>query len=514
MGIIYCMPQPRFKEYNQNQRFLFPPSLEDMISPTHPVRVVSEVIDRIDMDIIIKKYKDRGATGYHPRMLLKVLIYSYLNNVYSSRRMEACVKENIHFMWLAGMAQPDHHTLNRFRSERLRTILKEVFSQIVLLLVDSGHVSLKEIYTDGTKIESPANRYSFVWGKAIQTSRDRIKKQLKELWSYSQKIAAKEKGDHTPPDFDKIDSKHVKETIDKIDAAIKDNPEVSKEVKQKLNYAKQHWPDKLRQYAKQEKILKGRNSYSKTDEGATFMRMKEDYMKNGQLKPGYNVQISTNNQYVVNYSLHTNPGDTKTLIPHLEQHKKLYNSLPDVQVTDAGYGSEENYQYLDKQGIEAYIKPTDFDRKQKRNWQPNPFATDQLQYNEVKDEYICPAGKAMKFIDQYKQKEKGGFVKTYTIYKAKGCRDCPLREDCHKQKGNRIIKVNHKGRQLKQQAYQRLKTDQGIFYRKKRPVDVEPVFGNIKCNKNFKRFLLKGIEKTEIEWGLLCIAHNLKKFAA
>ena len=119
----------------------------------------------------------------------------------------------------------------------------------------------------------------------------------------------------------------------------------------------------------------------------------------------------------------------------------------------------------------------------------------------------------MKRTGQQKNKERG-FLKTYTFYQAKGCKDCPLKEACHKQKGNRIIKVNHKGRQLKQQAYQRLKTDQGICYRKKRPADVEPVFGNIKCNKNFKRFLLKGIDKTEIEWGLLCIAHNLKKFAA
>lgn len=505
---------PHFKEYNQNQRFLFPPSLDDMIAANHPVRVISEIIDRIDTEIIIKKYKDRGATGYHPRMLLKVLIYSYLNNVYSSRRMEACVKENIHFMWIAGMAQPDHHTLNRFRSERLRGILKEVFSQIVLLLVDSGHVSLKEIYTDGTKIESSANRYSFVWGKSIQQSRERIKKQLKELWSYSQKIATKEKGDTTPPDFDKIDSKHVKETIEKIDAAIKDHPEVSKEVKQKLKYAKQYWPDKLKQYAKQEKILAGRNSYSKTDEGATFMRMKEDQMLNGQLKPGYNVQISTNNQYVVNYSLHTNPSDTKTLKPHLEQHRKLYDSFPAVQVTDAGYSSAENYQYLATNGVEAYIKPNDFDRKQRRNWQGNPFLTDQLEYDKIKDQYLCPAGKPMKCIGQQKKKEQSGFINTYKFYQAKGCKKCPLKEACHSQKGNRIIKISHKSWQLKQDAYQRLRSEQGIYYRKKRPVDVEPVFGNIKCNKNFTRFLLKGIDKTEIEWGLLCIAHNLKKFAA
>jgi transposase len=507
------MAKPLFKAYSQNQRFLFPPSLEEIIDANHPVRVVSEVIDKVDIDIIIKKYKGGGTTSYHPRMLLKVLVYGYLNNVYSSRRIEASVKENIYFMWLTGMTQPDHRTINRFRSERLKNILKEVFAQIVLLLVESGHVSLKEIYTDGSKIESVANRYSFVWGKAIKTSRERIKQQLKELWSYTQKVAADEKDDDTPPDFDKIDSKNVKSTIEKIDAALKDT-EVSKDVRQKLNYARKHWPSKLKQYVKQEKILAGRNSYSKTDPGGTFMRMKEDYMRNGQLKPGYNVQISTNNQFVVNYSLHSNPGDTKTLIPHLQQYKKLYKSLPEVQVTDAGYGSDENYQYLQQQGIEAYVKPQDFDRKQKRNYMPrNPYATELLPYDGLRDIYQCPTGTPMKNMGQ-QQEKRNGILRTYSLYKAKGCSSCPLRQSCHGQKGNRIIKVNHKGNQLKKAASERLKTEKGIYYRKKRPVDVEPVFGNIKYNKNFKRFLLKGIDKTEIEWGLICIAHNLKKIAA
>jgi transposase len=483
-----------------------------MIAQNHPVRVVSEVIDRVDIDIIIKKYKGGGTTSYHPRMLLKVLVYGYLNNIYSSRRIEASVQENIYFMWLAGMQQPDHRTINRFRSERLRNILKEIFAQIVMLLVDKGQVSLKEIYTDGSKIESVANRYSFVWGNAIKTSRERIKQQLKELWSYTQKMAAQENDDDPPPDFEKIDSTEVQETIDRIDAVLKDK-DVSKDVKQKLSYARKNWPSKLKQYARQEKILAGRNSYSKTDQGATFMRMKEDHMKNGQLKPGYNAQISTNNQFVVNYSLHPNPGDTKTLIPHLEQYKKLYNTLPVVQVADAGYGSEENYQYLHKQGVEAYIKPRDFDRQQKRNYQPNPFASDQLEYNAAKDEFICPAGKPMKRVGS-KQKKEGGILKKYSLYQAKGCKNCPLKQACHGQKGNRIISANHKGRILKQQAYERLKTETGIKYRKKRPADVEPVFGNIKHNKSFKRFLLTGIDKTEIEWGLLCIAHNLKKIAA
>jgi len=506
------MPKPVFKAYNQNQAWLIPPSLDDLIDINHPVRVVSEVIDSIDIDMLIKKYKGGGASSYHPRMLLKVLVYSYLNNIYSSRKMEAAVKENIHFMWLSGMTKPDHHTLNRFRSERLRNILREVFSQIVLLLVDSGHVNLKEVYTDGTKIQSAANRYTFVWGRAINASKQRIKQQLRELWKYTQKLAAEEKGDDTPPDFDKIDPKDVKDAIERINTSLKDSDDVDPKIKAKLNYAKKHWPSKLKQYARQQKILKGRNSYSKTDPGATFMRMKEDHMRNGQLKPGYNAQISTSNQFVVNYTLHTNPTDTKTLIPHLKAHKELYGHLPQVQVTDAGYGSQENYQYLDKQQIEAYVKPTDFDRKQRRQYHPNPFNSDGLEYNADKDIYWCPSGAPMKNIGQRKKKENG-VLKTYTMYKATGCRNCPLRDACHKQKGNRIIHVNHQGRILKQQAHDRLKTEKGIYYRKRRAADVEPVFGNIKYNKGFTRFMLKGIEKTEIEWGLLCIAHNISKIA-
>ena len=223
------------------------------------------------------------------------------------------------------MTQPDHHTINRFRSERLRNILKEVFAEIVLLLVDSGHVSLKDIYTDGSKIESVANR--LVWDKAIKTSRERIKQQLKELWSNTQKLAAEKKEMIHRLFFDKIDRNSVKATIEKTDATLKDK-EVRKEVKQKLNYARKQWPAKLKQYVKQEKILAGRNSYSKTDPGGTFMRMKEEYMRNGQLKPGNNVQISTNNRFVINYCMHPNPTDTKTLISHLEQYKKLYSCLP------------------------------------------------------------------------------------------------------------------------------------------------------------------------------------------
>lgn len=514
--------KPVFKKYQPTQAFLLPPSLDELIDAQHPVRTVAQVIDQIDIDALTKKYKGGGASSYHPRMLLKTLVYAYISNIYSSRKIEAACKENIHFMWLAGMNKPDHHTINRFRSERLRHMLQEVFSQVVLLLADAGHLSLKEVFTDGTKIEANANRYTFVWGKAIKTSRERIKTQLKDLWAYTQKIAAEELTDDTPPDFDKIDSTQVKETIDRINEAIKDKP-VTKEVKAKLNYAKKNWADKLDQYEVQEQILDGRNSYSKTDHDATFMRMKDDHMKNGQLKAGYNLQISTNNQYIVNYSIHHNPTDTTTLPAHIDQHKALYKSMPEVVVADAGYGSEQNYKYLEGEAIAAYVKHNYFDKDQKAEANRNrknapedkrPFTPEKLYYNEVQDHYICPTGQVMDKIWEGEQQTEAGYKRTISKYQARDCEGCPLRGVCHKSKNNRTIEVSHEGKRLKREAVERLRSDQGIVYRKKRCWDVEPVFANLKQNKGFRRFMLRGNEKVLIEAGLLAIAHNLKKKTA
>jgi len=514
--------KPVFKKYQPTQAFLLPPSLDELIDAQHPVRTVAQVIDQIDIDALMKKYKGGGASSYHPRMLLKTLVYAYISNIYSSRRIEAACKENIHFMWLAGMNKPDHHTVNRFRSERLRHVLQEVFSQVVLLLADAGHLSLKEVFTDGTKIEANANRYTFVWGKSIKTSRERIKTQLKDLWAYTQKIAAEEMTDDTPPDFDKIDATQVKETIDRINEAIKDKP-VTKEVKAKLNYAKKNWADKLDQYAAQEKILDGRNSYSKTDTDATFMRMKDDHMKNGQLKAGYNMQISTNNQYIVNYSIHHNPTDTTTLPSHIDQHKALYKETPEVVVADAGYGSEQNYKYLEGEEIEAYVKHSYFDKDQKAEAgkgrknaaeDKRPFTPEKLYYNEMQDHYICPVGQVMDKIWEGEQKTEAGYTRTISKYRARNCDGCPLRGACHKSNRNRTIEVSHEGKRLKRDAVKRLRSEKGVAYRKKRCWDVEPVFANLKQNKGFRRFMLRGKEKVLIEAGLLAIAHNLKKKAA
>lgn len=371
------------------------------------------------------------------------------------------------------------------------------------------------MYTDGTKIEANANRYTFVWGNAIKTNKEKMKLQLDALWKYAQNIAASELDDTDPGGFDKIDKEKVEQTIAKIDAALKDKP-VSKQVKQKLGYAKKHWPAALDKYESQEKIMgEHRKSFSKTDPDATFMRMKEDHMKNGQLKPGYNLQVSSNNQYITNYTIHQATTDTTTLPEHLNDYKQQHQTTPGIVTADAGYGSEENYKYLEQNNITAYVKHNQFDREQNETIQnKKPFIADKLHYNKEEDYYVCPMGQHMENKGTYSKITATGFIQEVTKYQAKNCNGCPLNGSCHKSNGNRIIEVNHHLNKLKQQANQRLLSEEGIKKRKQRCHDVEPVFANIKNNHGFKRFMLRGKQKVTIEAGLLAIAHNLRKKAA
>lgn len=505
-----------FKNNLQNQGMLLPPDINDLIAANHPVRVVNEVLEKVDITELLRQYKPGGTSSYHPRMLLKVLVYGYINNIYSSRKIEEAVSQNICFMWLSGMSKPDHNTINRFRGQRLQKTLQPIFTQVVLLLCEEGLLSIKDLYTDGTKMEANANRYTFVWGNSIKSNREKMKQQINEMWQYAKSVAASELDDDTDPSgFDKITPEKMNETIDSINAALRDK-QVDKGVKQKLNYAKKHWPAALEKYDGQEKILgEQRSSYSKTDPDATFMRMKEDHMKNGQLKPGYNVQISTNNQYIASYSVHQNTTDTNVLIDHLSGHIKNFKQKPNNVTADAGYGSEENYQWLEDKKITAYIKYSQFDRMQNeliRN--KNPFTIDQLIYDEQNNQYLCPIGEPMKHTGWHIRETKNGYPQVVDHYQASRCKDCFLNGVCNQQQDNRSIEVANNHMRLKQKADKRLKTRRGIQKRKQRCFDTEPVFANIKHNHNFKRFMLRGINKVTVETGLLALAHNLKKKTA
>ena len=506
--------KPVWKTDHQSQLSLLPPSHDDFVPQNHPVRIVNSIVNQIDISFIEVTYKGGGTSSYHPRALLKIMIYAYLRNLYSSRKIEQALGENIHFMWLSGNIRPDHNTIANFRSGKLKGKFKKIFNQVLLLLAQQQVLNIKDIYVDGTKIEANANRYTFVWGKSMANSRERIEKQLKELWRYVETVYAEEgQRPNGPNNFDAIDPEEVAKTIDQINKALKCKKTDSK-VKQKLNYAKRNWPGNIAKYNSQQEQMGGRYSMSKTGPDATFMRMKEDHIQNGQLKPSYNLQACSNNQFITNYTLAQTTTDTTTLIGHLEEYKESFGHAPDTVTADAGYGSEENYTYLEGENIEAFVKYNYFHKEQRQaKKQPNPFHPEQLHYNLEKDCYYCPMGQQMANIGSYKKKTKNGYLQTYTRYQASNCSGCPLRVCCFKAKGNRIIERNHTLIRLKAKAKEKLLSPEGVKHRKQRCWDIEAIFGNIKHNMNFKRFMLRGIDKVETETGLIAMAHNLNKLA-
>jgi hypothetical protein len=383
-------------------------------------------------------------------------------------------------------------------------------------MVESGHVSLKLAYTDGTKIEANANRYTFVWSKSVDTNRAKLAAQIQELWDHAEAVAAEELKDQRPTAFEATDPAQVAGTIAQIDAALgaDKRKKLPAEVRRKLDHARRTFPGRVAEYNEKERILAGRGSYSKTDPDATFMRTKDDHLGNGQLKPAYNVQASTNDQYVTNFSVHQNPGDTSTFPAHFAQFGELYGEVPKEQVTDAGYGSEENYKLLEDNQVDAFVKHNMFHREEQGKAPAKPFAAESLHYNPQADTFTCPMGQPMRNIGTQSQETTTGFVQHVDRYRAVNCTGCPLRGACHKAEGDRTIEVNHNARRLREKAGELLRTERGVELRKKRSCDVETVFGNLKQNKGFRRFMLRGLAKVEIEVGLLAIAHNLKKMAS
>lgn len=512
-----------FKEYNQKQLML-PMDLESLIPANHMVRVINRAIDLMKLEPLFAKYPGGGRPSFHPVMMTKLIVYAYADKNFSSRRIEKAARENIMYMWLCGGNVPDFKTINTFRSERMKDIILDVFSEVVELLVEQKYIKLDNYFLDGTKIEANANKYSWVWGKSTKRYKEKLREKCKELFAAAElanQAENEEYGDENLEELggDKpIDSKAIEEAVKRIDEKLADNPADKKLQKAKKIIEKDYLP-RMKKYEQQEELLADRNSYSKTDTAATFMRMKEDHMKNGQLKPGYNVQIGTENQFVVGYSVHQEAGDTSCLKDHFEELKKgLKGKLPNNVVADAGYGSEENYEYLQEAKLGNYVKYNTFHKEASRKWKSDLTRVQNWQYDEEKDEYICGCGKILQFQYERSQKSKSGYRSVVRIYESTDCSGCPYRDRCVKKgnnpSANRRIYINRRGNELKAQTRANLTSEYGLQMRSLRPVEVESVFGNIKGNFGMRRFTLKGMAKVKLEWGLHCIAHNMRKLAA
>jgi transposase len=496
-----------------------PMDLEADIPPHHLVRVVNEAVNRLDDSIFSSAYPGGGRDSYHPKMLTKVIIYAYTQRIYSSRQIAKAVRENVMFMWIAGRHRPDFRTINRFRSERMKPVLETVFTAVLQFLVEANYVKLDHYFMDGTKIEANANRYTFVWGKAVVKQQAKLQEKVQTLFATIAESERQDEQEHAGRDLPElgetaqITSEKLADAVAHLEAKLQEKPK-DKPLKQAIRMLRKDLLPRLQKYEAQQKILGDRNSFSKTDPDATFMRMKEDHMRNGQLKPGYNVQIGTEDQFIVGYSLHQRPTDTRCMKPHLEKVKFALGKLPGTVIADAGYGGEENYAYLEDENTEALVKYSTYHKEKSKAWQKDISKIDNWQYNEVEDSWTCVAGRKLFFRYESKETTDSGFEIRKRHYRSLSCEGCPLKSACTKAAGNREISVSLRYLQYKRKVREKLRSEKGYALSVKRMIEPESVFGQMKNNRGFRRFLLRGLPKVSLEVGWLSLAHNLLKKGA
>ncbi len=507
------------KSYSNNDRLFFLLNPNEDIAENDPVRVVDAVVESLDLREFKKLYRERGRCPYHPKMMLKIILYAYMNNVYSCRKIERQVQRDIHYIWLASQERPDFVTINRFRN-RVKKEINNIFTQVVLLLAERGFITLDVEYIDGTKIESKANKYTFVWRKTVEKNRAKLQEKIRVLLQQIDEVIAQDKAaeaervEFTTDTLNTFIGELKDALAAKPEPADREQKKQHREKKKQLKELEKH-RDKLNEYDSRLEQMGERNSMSKTDPDATFMRMKEDAMNNGQTKPGYNLQISAENQFITDFALFPNPTDTLTLIPFFNSFLNRYGHLPSVAVADSGYGSEENYRFMDEAGMEAYVKYNRFHIEQRPRYKPNPFHHDNFHYNADEDYYVCPMGQHMRRIGTARSKTASGYRSESARYRAQNCKGCPLRCLCYKAKGDqRIIEVNHRLNEYKRKARELLTSEEGLEHRGRRCIEPEAVFGQMKFNMAYRRFRHFGKDKVSMDFAFFAIAFNIKKMCS
>lgn len=508
-----------FRSYDPDQTLLFPQRIDRDIPKDDPVRILKSVIESLDLSGFKKLYHERGRSPYHPKMMLMVILYSYMNNVYSCRKIEKLLYRDIYYIWLSGYQKPDFATINRFRN-RVKNEIGHIFTLLVLILVEKGFVTLEVEYLDGTKIESKANKYTFVWRKIVERNREKLLEKIRVLLQQINEQMAQDKAadvdtlELTPQTLCEI-SKEFKEALGSAPEAKTKEEKAAQRGKNKMFKELERHGEKLAEYNSRLEQMEGRNSISKTDPSATFMRMKEDAMCNGQTKPGYNLQISSENQFITDFALFPNPTDTLTFIPFLGSFPGRYGRFPKRVVADSGYGSEENYRFMDEAGIEGFVKYNRFHLEHRPRYKPDTFHPDSLYYNEEGDYYICPMGQRMSRTGTLQTRTEGGYISQSACYRAIRCKGCPLRCLCYKAKANqRTIRVNHRLNAYKRKACELLTSEEGIKERGRRCIEPEAVFGQMKSNMAYRRFRHMGKDKVVMDFTFFAIAFNIKKLCS
>ena len=533
-----------------------------------PVYTLKKVMEELDFSGLLACCSDKGRTGYNPIMLYSVVTYANMRGVRAVDRIVDLCQRDLAFIWLTKGLKPQRDAFYDFKGKKLTgEILDELNYQFMRRLQKEGLLTLKELYIDGTKIEANANRYTFVWRGSINYHLAGLLDTIDALYAeynaflyehgYGPKYNLGEARMFVIEGMEKVRkviednrrrklTKHKKipnNTILEIDSCSpleilklqknltriaesegilfvsgkgKHKPEL-----QKLYEELEECGRRLMEYKECFEIMgKDRNSYSKTDLEATFMRMKEDHMQNGQLKPAYNVQIAVENYFIVHSYVSSDRTDYNTLIPVLEKHRKAFGEGLEEVTADSGYCSEKNLLYLKDHGIRSYIKLQEHEIQKTRAYKEDIGKYYNMTYAVYEDEhyYICHDGRELRHI-RTESREQNGYTQTFEVYGCADCSGCEQKARClYKYNAeadpdrNKIMKINERWEELKEESNANIQSETGILKRQIRSIQTEGHFGDIKENDGFRRFYYRTAEKVYIEFMLYAIGRNIMKY--
>lgn len=523
--IISDKSKVRFKPYEQDIVVELPVLLSSVLKDNVLVQLIDKIVDTIALSSLCIYYHQFGCPPYHPKMLIKVWLYGFCEGVYTSRVLAHKLKTDLGFIWLAGGQCPCFKTLSAFRSGRMQELVDVVFRQVLVYLVEEGYVNLDDLYTDGSKWEANANRHKIVWKKNTERYKKQVLERITALLQAYRELQADEDAAYGSRDLPaypepnqlefSLTSEELSRHITHLNTLVEEQTDKQrKRSLHKVNKGLKDEQKKLEKYEKQEQVLAGRNSYSRTDPDATGLRMKDE-----QLRAGYNVQITTSAQFIVHSTIHPNASDSPTLPEHFSRLKRQVQGLvpekwqPELTL-DAGYGSEENFVLLEDQAL-AYMKYPSWYQKHSGKIKKKPYHSENWPYDPVQDVYTCPEQRKLHFVKERVSYSANGYESQERLYECESCANCPVFNECRgegaKAWTNRTIRRREKLEAFRKTADERLASEKGVQKRSQRSVDVETPFGDIKHNQGHRRFILRGKEKVEVEFKLLAISHNIRK---
>lgn len=486
-----------YTEFGRESQLKFDGFYEKTVLANDKVRLLEEVLERMDYTKLYRAYSAEGRPAKtSPKTMFKLLVYANSEGIYSSRDIAERCRRDINYLWLLNdEPAPSHNTVNRFRNKYLPYAAEDLFYQFVEFLYEIGEIQFENLFVDGTKIEANANKYSFVWKKSTNKYQGRLAKKIKSFISFiNNEYGYGFTEENTLNDIYKVLIRKA-DGIDFVYGKGKRKTDIQRQIEQLQQFIQTQ-----AKYEKYNETFKGRNSFSKTDPDATFMHMKDDHMRNAQLKPGYNLQIGVESQYIVGMDISNERSDTLTLIPFLTRMESRTNRQFSRIIADAGYESEENYTYFEnKDGQTCFIKPTNYERSKTRKYKSNMNLRENMPYDAEKDEYTCKNGK--KLIATYTEPKytKSGFERQVTFYECESCEGCPYKKGCTRAKANRKMQVSKKFIEQREESRQKITSELGIKLRMNRSIQVEGAFGVLKWDYGFKRFLLRGEKKVRTE---------------